>query len=637
MPEPLALKDHTSESQIFFTRAVVGFGLIIVLTLGLVARLFYLQIIEHNLYATLSDKNRIQVQPVPPTRGLIYDRHGRLLADNVPSYTLTVTVERVHNLDKTLAKIKSLIGLTPEDVDAFKKRLKRRQRPFEPVPLLFKLTQKQIARIGVNEYALPGVSIEASLIRHYPLGKLMAHAVGSVRRITEADARKLDPVAYSGIDDIGKRGVEKYYEKALLGKVGYERVETDARGKIIKVLDETKPVPGHNLVLTLDTELQRVASEALGDRRGAVVAMNPKTGGILALVSKPSYDPNLFVTGIDFKTYARLRDSPNTPLFNRAIQGQYEPGSTIKPFIGIAGLASGVITPQYTIHDPGWFKLPGSDHLYRDWSWKPGTGNGYGGQGNVDLERAIYRSVNVYFYNLAVMLGIDRIHQYLKLFGFGEDTALDLPEARPGLLPSRAWKRKVRGKPWYPGDTVNVGIGQGNILVTPLQLATAVSIIANRGKAIAPHMLLSGSDMLADSTVPRLKNINNVPGWIWDLITKAMEDVVHRGNMGYGENGTAWAYIGRGIRYHMAGKSGTAQVVAIAQGKEYDGADLSERDRKHAWFIAFAPAENPEIAVCALVENGGGGSEVAAPIVRKVVDHYLLDEHHDFNVALIKK
>ena len=466
----------------------------------------------------------------------------------------------------------------------------------------------------------------------------MAHAVGSVRRITEADARRLDPVAYSGIDDIGKRGVEKYYERALLGKVGYERVETDARGKIIKILDETKPVPGNNLVLTVDASLQQAASDALGDRRGAVVAMNPRTGGILALVSKPSYDPNLFVTGIDYKTYEALRDSPNTPLFNRAIQGQYEPGSTIKPFLGIAGLASGVITPQYTIHDPGWFKLPNSDRLYRDWSWRPGEDgtNGTGGQGDVDLERAIYRSVNVYFYNLAVKLGIDRIHQYLAMFGFGEDTALDLPEARSGLLPSKAWKLKTRHQDWFPGDTVNVGIGQGNILVTPLQLVTAVSMIANRGKAIAPHMLMTGSDLEAASPVPRLADINDVPPWVWKLVTKSMMDVVHRGDMGWGENGTAWAYIGRDIPYHMAGKSGTAQVVGIAQGKEYDGSELSERERKHAWFIAFAPAENPVIAVCALVENGGGGSEYAAPVVRKVIDHYLLVEDHDLNVATVK-
>lgn len=632
MSEPLALKDHSGESQVFFERAVAGFALLMVLTLFLVGRLFYLQIVQHDVYTTLSDKNRIQVQSLPPTRGLIYDRNGELLADNIPSYSLTITAERVDDLDKTLAKIKSIVGLSDDDIEAFKRRLKRRQRPFESVPILFKLTQEQIARIGVNEYALPGVQVEASLVRHYPQGKLMAHAVGSVRRINEDDARRLDPVAYSGIDDIGKIGIEKYYEKALLGTVGYERVETDARGKIMQVLDSTRPVPGKNLVLTVDSSLQRVASAALGDRRGAVVALDPRTGEILALVSKPSYDPNLFVTGIDYETYSALRDSPDAPLFNRALQGQYEPGSTIKPFMGIAGLASGVISPEYTIHDPGYFKLPGSDRLYRDWSWSP---DGYGGQGDVNLERAIYRSVNVYFYNLAIKLGIDRIHDYLALFGFGADTVLDLPEARQGLLPSRTWKRQARGEPWYPGDTVNVGIGQGNILVTPMQLATAVAIIANHGKAIAPHMLKGGSDMLGDSPATRLKDVDLVPEWIWDLITKSMMEVVHRGNMGYGENGTAWAYIGRDIPYHMAGKSGTAQVVGIAQGEEYNGAELDERERKHAWFVAFAPVEHPVIAVAVLVENGGGGSEFAAPVARKVIDHYLLDE--DLDVAVLKQ
>lgn len=624
MSEPLALKDHSGESRIFFERVAVGFGLLIVLTLVLVARLVYLQIIEHDKYSTLSDKNRIQVQSLPPIRGLIYDRNGELIADNIPSYSLTITAERTDGIDKTLDRLKTIVDISDDDIKAFKRRLKRRQRPFQSVPLLFKLTPKEIARIGVNKYDLPGVQIEASLVRHYPKGKLMAHAVGSVRRINEDDASKLDRVAYSGTDHIGKIGVEKYYEHALLGKVGYERVETDARGRIMKVLDSTPPIPGKNLVLTVDSSLQKAASDALGDRRGTVVAINPKTGGILALVSKPSYDPNLFVSGIDYKTYERLRDSPDHPLFNRAIQGQYEPGSTIKPFMGIAGLTSGVITPEFTIHDPGWFKLPGSERLYRDWNW---TVEGYGGHGEVNLEKAIYRSCNVFFYTLATKLGVDRIHDYLNKFGFGSVTVIDLPEARRGLLPSREWKRGARGKPWYPGDTVNVGIGQGNILVTPLQLATAVAMIANRGKAIVPHMLKTGVDDFDNPDVRHLKDVKGVPDAVWNLIIKAMTEVVNRGNMGYNENGTAWAYIGRDIPYTMAGKSGTAQVVGIAQGEEYDASELAPRERKHAWFIAFAPVEDPVIALAVLVENGGGGSKFAAPVARAVIDHYLLDEN----------
>jgi len=621
MVEPLALKDHSGESRIYFVRAALGFGLLLLLTLFLVARLFYLQIIQHDLFTTLSDKNRIQVQSLSPIRGLVYDRHGDLIADNVPTFNLTITIERVIDLDQTLASLSGLVELSAEDISRFRKRQKRRQRPFESVPILFELSQSEIARISVNLYSLPGVEIEAKLVRHYPKGDLMAHAVGSVRRINEDDARRLDPVAYSGTDHIGKIGIERFYENDLLGKVGYQRVETNARGKVMKVLDSVLPVPGKDLVLHLDSALQQAASDALGDRRGAVVAIDPKTGGILALVSKPGYDPNLFVTGIDFASYAELRDSINFPLFNRALQGQYEPGSTIKPLLALAGLVTGITNPEYTIKDPGYFKLPRSKRLYRDWNW---TKEGYGGHGIVNLQKAIYRSCNVYFYKLAVALGIDRIHEYLNLFGFGRNTALDLPEAHQGLLPSRQWKEANRGLPWYPGDTVNIGIGQGDMLVTPLQMATAVTVIANRGKWVAPRMLMKGSELVNQHLDRTPEDIDLVPSHVWDLIITSMEMVVHRGNQGYGENGTAWAYIGRGIPYRMAGKSGTAQVVGIKQGEEYNEEELEERQRKHAWFIAFAPVDDPKIALAVLLENGGGGSSQAAPVAREVIDHYLL-------------
>lgn len=621
MVEPLALKDHTWESRIFFQRIVVGFGILVILTLFLVARFFYLQIVQYDIYATLSDKNRIQVQPLPPIRGLIYDRNGELLADNSPSFNLALTPERVEDMDDTLNRLSRSLQLSDEEISAFQKRLKRRQRPFESVPLRFKLTPDEIARFSVDRHALPGVEVEAKLVRHYPKADLMVHAVGSVRRINENDARRLDPVAYSGTDHIGKIGIERYYESDLLGSVGYQQVETDARGKVMKILESNLPKPGKDLVLHVDSSLQQAASEALGGRRGSIVAIEPATGGILAMVSKPGYDPNLFVTGIDFATYASLRDSPDVPLFNRSLQGQYEPGSTIKPIIGLAGLVTGMTTPEYTIEDPGWFKLPNSDRLYRDWSWKA---NGGGGHGTVNLEKAIYRSSNVYFYGLAVKMGIDRIDDYLALFGFGVNTALDLPEARSGLLPTRAWKEDARGLPWYPGDTVNIGIGQGDMLVTPMQLATATTVIANRGKWVAPRMLKSGSDLLERSSVTRMDSIELIPDHVWDLVISAMEKVVHRGNQGFGENGTAWAYIGQDIPYRMAGKSGTAQVVGIAQGEEYNEEELDERQRKHAWFVAFAPVEKPKIAVAVLVENGGGGSSVAAPVARAVIDHHLL-------------
>ena len=621
MVEQLALKDHTWEAKMFFRRIVLGFGLIVVLTLLLVGRFFFLQIVQHDVYATRSDKNRIQVQPLPPVRGLIFDRNGELLADNAPSFNLTVTPERVSEMDETLAHLDAILGLDDDVIEAFEKRVERRRRPFESVPLAYQLTQEQIALFSVDRHMLPGVQVEALLVRNYPQGELMVHTVGGVRRINDSDARELDPVAYAGTNHIGKIGVERFYESDLLGIVGYQQVEIDARGQVMKVLESDLPTPGKDLTLHIDSTLQRAAVEALGERRGSVVAIEPETGGILVMVSKPGYDPNLFVTGIGHKTYDALRDSIDIPLFNRAILGQYQPGSTIKPILGLAGLVSGHTTEDYTINDPGWFRLPGAERLYRDWNWRT---SGAGGHGEVDLRKAIYRSCNVYFYGLAVKMGIDRIDDYFALFGFGVNTILDLPEAKNGLLPNRRWKEESRGLPWYQGDTVNIGIGQGDMLVTPLQLATSVSVIANRGKWVSPRMLKSGSHLIESSNAANMHDIDVIPKRFWDYIIGSMEMVVHRGNQGYGENGTAWAYIGQGIPYRMAGKSGTSQVVAIKQGEEYDDELLDERQRKHAWFLAFAPVDEPKIAVAVLIENGGGGSEVAAPVARAIIDHHLL-------------
>lgn len=622
MAEPLTLKDHSTEKQIFIDRVVIGFGLLLALTAILVARMFYLQIIQHGVYTTLSDKNRIHIQSLPPKRGLIYDRNKRLIADNVPAKILTIVKERAVNIDATITRIRAIIPITDNQIRAFRKRMDGQRRPFESVPLRLKLTEEEIARISVNLYDLPGVEVEARLVRHYPMGAFMSHAVGSVRRINAEDLQRLDQIAYSGTDHIGKIGVEKYYEKLLLGKVGYRRVESNARGKVMQELDKKLPVPGINLTLHVDSRLQAVAIDALAGRRGAVVAIEPSTGGILVLVSNPSYDPNLFISGIDRKTYSELRDSIDVPLFNRALQGQYEPGSTLKPFLALAALENQVINADYTIQDPGWFKLSNNERLYRDWNW---TKNSPGGHGSVNLQKAIYRSCNVYFYQLAVRMGIDTISEYFKLFGFGRNTGLDLPEARNGLLPSRAWKLKARGEAWFPGDTVNIGIGQGSILVTPLQMATAVTVLANRGRWVRPRLLMN-TEIMPVSGSGRMP-ITNVPQWDsrnWETVIEAMSMVVHRGNQGFGENGTAWAYIGRGIEYQMAGKSGTAQVVGIKQGEEYEAEELDERLRKHAWFVAFAPVDEPRIALAVLIENGGGGSKFAAPVARQIIDEYLL-------------
>lgn len=623
MSEYLTFKDKTNESQLYFERVIFLFVFFLFLALILVARYFYLQVMEYEPYKTLSENNRIHTQPLPPTRGLIYDRNGVLIADNIPDFALTIVKERADNLNDTLAKLRGLIAISDEQVNLFERRLKRRSRPYEAITIRSRLSEKEIAIISVNEFVLPGVEVKVRLVRHYPKGELIAHALGSVRRINELDLRTLDKVSYAGMDHVGKVGIEKYYEKVLIGKVGNQRVETNALGRIMQVVDSTLPVPGTKLKLHLDAGLQRAASDALGDRRGSIVAIEPATGGILALVSKPSYDPNPFVTGIDEKSYAALRDSADVPLFNRAIQGQYEPGSTIKPFIGLIGLDKGVINPDYTIDDPGWFQLPNEERLYRDWNW---TKTDPGGHGKVNFQKAIYRSCNIYFYELALKLGIDVLHENLAQFGFGLNLALDLPEASKGLIPSRQWKRKNRRKPWFPGDTVNIGIGQGDMLVTPFQLAVATSVLASRGKWTQPRLLKSGlkdENSPVNTVATSMARTKSISEKHWETLINSMEMVVHRGNR-YHDSGTAWAYIGQSIPYRMAGKSGTAQVVGIPQGELYDSEEIDERNRKHAWFIAFAPVNNPKIAIAVLVENGGGGSSVAAPVARKVIDHHLL-------------
>ncbi|HSG89486.1 MAG TPA: penicillin-binding protein 2 [Pseudomonadales bacterium] len=620
MADTLTLKDHAYEVRMFTSRVLILWVLLAVAMLVLALRMYQLQVLEYEKHATQSDQNRIQLQPIAPTRGLIYDRNGILLADNVPVFSLTVVRERVEDLGATLDLLDSLLTLTPAERESFERRIDERRRPFESVPLRLRLNEDEIARIAVNRFRLPGVEVEAQLIRHYPYADALAHAIGAVRRITPEDLDVLDPVQYSATRYVGRLGVEKRYETALHGEVGYERVETDARGRITRVIDRVEPSAGSNLTLQLDLNLQLAALQALGDRRGAVVAIEPSSGGILALVSNPGYDPNLFIGGIDSGTYKALREDPDVPLFNRALRGQYAPGSTFKPFVGLAGLEYGETDWERTITDPGFYRLPGQSRQYRDWSWRPGGG----GQGVVDMYRAIYRSSNVYFYDLGVRLGVDRVAAFVRQFGFGSDFTVDVADAQKGLLPTPAWKEATRGEPWYPGDNVNLGIGQGDLLVTPLQLATAVSIIASRGKRPRPHMIMtSGADLPELAAAPQAP-IELADEANWEHMIDAMAAVVHRGNQGFGQNGTAWAYIGMDVPYRMAGKSGTAQVVGIPQGFVYDELELEERQQKHAWFVAFAPVEAPKIAVAVLVENGGGGSSVAAPVAREVLDAWLL-------------
>ncbi|MEE8057741.1 MAG: penicillin-binding protein 2 [Pseudomonadales bacterium] len=611
MPEKLALKDPYTEKRIFAIRVVVAGLFVFTLLTLLVARYINLQIIEHETYRTQSDRNRVQLQPVPPKRGLIFDRRGVLLADNRPSYSLTIIKERVDNLDETIQLLQHLIDIDDDHIKKFERLLKRR-RPYAAVPLKLTLTQQEIAIVAVNRYRLPGVDVDAQLARHYPQGELFAHALGYVGRISEEEQLRIDEVNYSGTNEIGKIGLEKFYEDILHGKVGYQNVETNARGRVLRVLERTDPEPGTDLVLHLDAHVQKVAYEALGENRGAVVAIDPRTGGIIAMVSTPSFDANLFVGGISRRDYNVLRNSLDLPLFNRAIQGQYPPASTIKPLYGLAGLHYGLITPQTQIRDPGWYKLPNDDRLYRDWTWhtrKRGHGE------KVDLEQSIVESCDTFYFDLAYRMGIDRMHDFLAPFGFGEKTGVDNTSERSGLLPSREWKRIYKQMPWFPGETLNVGIGQGYMLVTPLQLATVMMAVANRGKQFTPRLVTRQGDK--DIPVPE-RPLIKIDDAHWDVVIHAMKNVVH------GARGTA-SRINRGAKYRMAGKTGSAQVIGIAQGEKYDAEQVDKRQRDHGLFVGFAPVDNPKIVVAVIVENGEHGSWVS-PIARKVFDAYLLDQ-----------
>ncbi|EJN39910.1 penicillin-binding protein 2 [Pseudomonas sp. NPDC089395] len=611
MSQPIRLKDHEKDARLVRNRVVVGAVAIVLLICVLIARLYYLQIIQYDYHSTLSENNRVHVQPIPPTRGLIFDRNGVIIADNRPSFSLSMTRERAGNWQEVLDNIVEVLELTPDDRALFEKRMRQGRRPFEPVPILFELTEEQIARVAVNQFRLPGVEVVAQLVRHYPQGAHFAHSVGYVGRINEKELKTLDPVNYSGTHHIGKTGIERFYEDDLHGQVGYEEVETNARGRVLRVLKRTDPKPGKDIVLSLDIKLQEAAEAALGGRRGAVVALDPRTGEVLAMVSQPSFDPNLFVTGISFKAYAELRDSIDRPLFNRVLRGLYPPGSTIKPAVAIAGLDSGVVNAGSRVFDPGYYQLPNYDHKYRNWNRS--------GDGWVDLDTAIMRSNDTYFYDLAHKMGIDRLSTYMNKFGIGQKVALDMFEESPGLMPSREWKRATRRQAWFPGETLILGIGQGYMQATPLQLAQATALIANKGVWNRPHLAKTIEGQPPVDPNP-MEDIVLRDKSDWAKVTHGMEQVMHNAR------GTA-RKAAAGSQYRIAGKSGTAQVVAIKQGEKYDRNKLQERHRDHALFVAFAPADAPKIVVSVMVENGESGSGVAAPVVRQIMDAWLLDEN----------
>src|SRR5690554_2940031 len=577
------LKSPEQELRIFRVRALLAVVLVFALTGVLMGRLAWLQVVQHEVYSTRSEKNRVRVEPLPPNRGLIFDRNGVLLAENRPTYNLTLVRERVDDLDATLGLLVELLELPEEEAEAFRVRSRQRQRPFQPALLMSDLDEDQIARVSVNRHLLPGVEVEAQLLRYYPDAEVMAHALGYVGRINAEELANLDAGRYAGTHFIGKTGVERFYEEELHGQAELRKVETNARGRVLRELGRTDPVPGRNITLTLDKSLQKLAYELLDGRRGSIVA-----------------------------SYRALQENLDLPLYNRAIRGHYPPGSTIKPFLALAGLAEGAITPDRTINDPGFYQLPNDTRRYRNWlRW---------GHGRVDMERSIAVSNNTYYYSLAHDLGIDRLHENMSAFGFGQRVGYDIFGESTALMPSRDWKRARFNQPWYPGETLSVGIGQGYWQVTPLQLATATAVLANRGEWVRPRL----ASRIGDAPVPvRLADTPGdieipVDGW-WDRIFSGMEKVLT------GHEGTA-RRTGVGLEYRMAGKSGTAQVFSLGQDQRYNAEELAERLRDHALFMAFAPIEEPQIAVSVIVENAGGGSTHAAHLARAMTDAWILED-----------
>ena len=582
--------------------AAIGGACLLIL---LVVRLIWLQLIETERFQTASEANRLQTLPVSPARGLIVDRNGLILAENRPNLQLLLVPEEVDDIDVMVSEVRSRIEFTDGDAERFAKNLKSRRRPRDPVVVKDDLSESEAALIAVDLFQFPGLQIEARPTRFYPYGGLTAHSLGYVGRLSINELQAIEESRYAGTETIGKSGVEKAYEDALLGQVGVERFETSARGQIMRSVDRDDPVPGADIPLHLDIGLTAKLYEALGDRRGAIVAIDPQTGGILGLASAPTYDANAFIGGISQAEYAALQVNQDTPLFNRALRGQYPPGSTIKPMLGLVGLHYGAVTWEKEISDRGFFQLSGDDHKYRDWKkW---------GHGRVNIEKAVIESCDTYFYEMAVRLGVDQMSEGMRWFGFGRRQGRDIQGDLPGILPSREWKRQARNQSWYLGETVISGIGQGFWVTTPLQLAAATTAMARRGNFIEPHFSVL-EDVDAGSPVPLGDSMD------WERMIDAMEDVLH------GERGTARG-AARGLNYRIAGKTGTVQVVGIAQEEEYKEEEIEERLRDHALFVGFAPADSPSIVLALVIENGGSGGTTAAPVARQVFDYWVLERN----------
>lgn len=618
------IKDHHSERRLFIGRVVIASVVSFVL-LGLVtARLVQLQVFDHELFAEKSQGNRVRIEAVPPIRGLIFDRKGRVIAENLPAYQLELIPEQVDDIDDTLNRLAAINLIEAADIPRFR-ALSGSSQQFKPVTLKFRMTDQEIANFAIQRPRFPGVDFQPRLVRHYPYGELFAHAVGYVGALDTNDVQRLELARYAGTSHTGKTGVESSFENDLQGYAGYRHLITNARGRNVaanttELLDslptDQTAAPGSNIYLSLDVDLQQVAYNALEGRRGAVVALDPTNGEVLAMVSSPSFDPNLFAVGMSKDQYNELQNDLDLPLFDRTIRGTYPPGSTIKPMLALAALATGATNLTRKSICRGYFQLEGNEHRYRD--WKPN------GHGPVDLHDAIEQSCDVYFYEISNDLGIDNMHEYLTRFGLGSASRIDILGERPGVVPSKEWKRNNfrdrDNQRWYHGETVIASVGQGFMLVTPLQLAVAAGTLGNRGTRYRPHLVAAVEDTLSGDRVlvqpEPLANVAIDNSFYWDFVLEAMHSVMQ------GPRGTARA-VGTGAPYQMAGKSGTAQIVSIAQDEKYDAEKLLERQRDHALFIAFAPFDSPQIAVAVIVENGQSGSGVAAPIAKAVMDQYL--------------
>lgn len=608
----IPVRNYLLESRIVHGRILITFIGVLLLGLLLVFRVGFLQTTQHSRFAELAQENRVDLVPLPPVRGLIYDRNGEVLAQNFRVYNLEIMPDQVSDMELLLDQLGQLVAISEQDMDRFRKLLERRP-PFERQTLRTNLSEREASRLAVNLHRYPGAELKARLQRDYPKTDLTAHVVGYVGRISADDLERIENQSYRGLEYIGRSGIEAFYEPTLVGKPGFERVETNAHGKIIRSLEQIAPDAGETLHLSLDVKLQEASIDALEGYEGAVVAIEPESGDVLAFASVPGYDPNPFVNGISSRDYSALRASVRRPLVNRALYGRYAPGSTIKGFMALVGLENGVDFSHSTFCG-GYYSLPGHRHRYRDWK--------KAGHGNVDGHESIVQSCDVYFYRLANQLGIDKMHKGMSRYGFGQQTGIDLLGEPSGLMPSRQWKRDVRGQPWYPGETVITGIGQGYMLATPLQLAATTATLANRGKMVAPRFLTALENPQSQTRrelPPKLTGqVETHDPTAYDKVINAMHDVVH------GRKGTARG-INKDIRYQMAGKTGTAQVKSIPQNETYNEEETEKKFRDHSLFVGFAPVDNPRIAIAVVIEHGGSGSRTAAPIARKLMDYYLLE------------